>query len=80
MSEIAIATAGSSLNTVRRQRQLNPSARTRDQSGIYTPSGAYVPSRSFCLLFAVAVLLNTFGLIGDPVVWMRQTLPFLMPR
>ena len=30
--------------------------------------------------FAIAVMLNSLGLIGDPFVWMRQTLPFLMPR
>jgi hypothetical protein len=140
MSEVAIATGGSRLDAVRGPRKLNPSARTHDQSGIYTPKGACLPSRSlrktflmppilitgfflvlglyslwalanelrtgiatgrrstidvrenpggFCLLifikaafvcFAVAVLLNALGLIGDPFVWMRQNLPFLMPR
>jgi hypothetical protein len=30
--------------------------------------------------FACAVVLHAFGLIGDPFVWMRQTLPFLIPR
>lgn len=30
--------------------------------------------------FALAVLLNAFGLTGDPFIWMRQKLPFLMPR
>ena len=30
--------------------------------------------------FAAAVVLNAFGLIGDPFVWMRHYLPFLMPR
>jgi hypothetical protein len=30
--------------------------------------------------FAFAVVLHAFGLIGDPFVWMRQNLPFLMPR
>ena len=43
----------------------------------------------FCLLIciraafvclAVAVLLNAFGLIGNPFSWMRRNLPFLMPR
>jgi hypothetical protein len=29
--------------------------------------------------FTCAVVLHAFGLIGDPLVWMRQTLPFLMP-
>jgi hypothetical protein len=29
--------------------------------------------------FAFAVVLHAFGLIGDPMVWMRQTLPFLLP-
>jgi hypothetical protein len=30
--------------------------------------------------FACAVVLHAFGLIGDPFVWMREYLPFLMPR
>jgi hypothetical protein len=30
--------------------------------------------------FAAAVVLHAFGLIGDPFVWMRHYLPFLMPR
>jgi hypothetical protein len=30
--------------------------------------------------FAAAVVLNAFGLIGDPFVWTRRYLPFLMPR
>jgi hypothetical protein len=30
--------------------------------------------------FAFAMVLHAFGLTGDPLVWMRQTLPFLMPR
>jgi uncharacterized membrane protein YjgN (DUF898 family) len=30
--------------------------------------------------FSIAVVLNAFGLIGDPFLWMRQTFPFLMPR
>jgi hypothetical protein len=46
------------------------------------PGGFYLIQ--FCkacfVCFAVAVLLNAFGLIGDPFVWMRQNLPFLMPK
>jgi hypothetical protein len=30
--------------------------------------------------FAVAVLLNAFGLISDPLVWAHTYLPFLMPK
>jgi len=30
--------------------------------------------------FAIAVVLNAFGMIGDPFIWMQQTFPFLMPR
>jgi hypothetical protein len=30
--------------------------------------------------FAFAVVLHAFGLISDPMVWMQQALPFLMPR
>lgn len=46
------------------------------------PGGFYllifIKAAFVCL--AVAVLLNAFGVIGDPFVWMRQNLPFLMPR
>jgi hypothetical protein len=34
----------------------------------------------FVIGLAIAVLLHAFGLIGDPFVWMREYLPFLMPR
>jgi hypothetical protein len=34
----------------------------------------------FMIGLAIAVLLHAFGLIGDPFVWMREYLPFLMPR
>jgi len=30
--------------------------------------------------FAIAVILNAFGLIGDPFVWAHTYLPFLMPK
>jgi hypothetical protein len=30
--------------------------------------------------FAVAVILNAFGMIGDPFVWFARTFPFLVPR
>jgi hypothetical protein len=32
------------------------------------------------ICFATAVVLHAFGLIGDPVAWMRHYLPFLVPR
>ena len=34
----------------------------------------------FVICLAIAVLLHAFGLTGDPFVWMRDYLPFLMPR
>jgi hypothetical protein len=34
----------------------------------------------FVIGLAIAVSLHAFGLIGDPFVWMREYLPFLMPR
>jgi hypothetical protein len=46
------------------------------------PGGFYLvmACKAAFVCFAVAVLLNSLGLIGDPFVWMRQNLPFLMPR
>jgi hypothetical protein len=46
------------------------------------PGGFYlvVFCKAAFVCFAVAVILNALGLIGDPFVWMRRTLPFLMPR
>ena len=38
----------------------------------------FVKAVFVCL--STAVVLHAFGLIGDPFVWMRQNLPFLMPR
>ena len=32
------------------------------------------------ICFSIAVLLHAFGWIGDPFIWMRQNLPFLMPK
>jgi hypothetical protein len=34
----------------------------------------------FVICLAIAVLLHALGLIGDPFVWMRAYLPFLMPK
>jgi hypothetical protein len=34
----------------------------------------------FVIGLAIAVLLHALGLIGDPFVWMRAYLPFLMPK
>ena len=46
------------------------------------PGGFYLTM--FCkaafVCFAIAVILNALGLIGDPFVWLAQTFPFLMPR
>lgn len=63
------------------------------RSGSTTNRGMTIDAKEnpggFCLVmlckagfvcFAIAVLLNALGLIGDPLVWMRQNLPFLMPR
>jgi hypothetical protein len=46
------------------------------------PGGFYllVFIKAAFICFSIAVLLHAFGLIGDPFVWMRQNLPFLMPR
>jgi hypothetical protein len=46
------------------------------------PGGFYllVFIKAAFVCFAAAVVLNAFGLIGDPLVWMRQNLPFLMPK
>jgi hypothetical protein len=32
------------------------------------------------IAFSAAVVLHAFDLIGDPFVWARHYLPFLMPR
>lgn len=37
-------------------------------------------TKTVFISFALAVVLHAFGLIGDPFAWVRQTLPFLMPR
>jgi hypothetical protein len=46
------------------------------------PGGFYllIFIKAAFVCFAVAVLLNAFGLVGDPFIWMRHNLPFLMPR
>jgi hypothetical protein len=46
------------------------------------PGGYYllIFIKAAFVCFAVAVLLNAFGLTGDPFIWMRQNLSFLMPR
>jgi hypothetical protein len=46
------------------------------------PGGFYllVFVKAAFVCFATAVVLHGFGLIGDPLVWMRHYLPFLMPR
>jgi len=42
------------------------------------PGGFYllISIKAAFVCFAAAVLLNSFGLIGAPFVWMRQNLPF----
>lgn len=30
--------------------------------------------------FVVAIILNAFGVIGDPFIWAHTYLPFLMPK
>jgi hypothetical protein len=36
--------------------------------------------RAALICFAVAVILNAFGVIGDPFTWAHTYLPFLMPK
>jgi hypothetical protein len=36
--------------------------------------------RAAFLYFAVAVILNAFGVISDPFIWAHTYLPFLMPK
>jgi hypothetical protein len=36
-----------------------------------------VACKAGCICFAVAVLLNALGLIGDPFAWMARTFPFM---
>ena len=65
--------------------------RTGVAAGRYRNSGIDVrenPGGFYLLVFikaafvcvATAIVLHAFGLIGDPFVWMRHYLPFLMPR
>jgi hypothetical protein len=46
-------------------------------------SGGFYPTM-FCkaafVSLAVAVILNAFGVIGDPFAWFARTFPFLVPR
>lgn len=46
------------------------------------PGGFYLIQfvKTCFVCFAIAVLLNTLGLIGDPYIWLKQNLPFLAPR
>jgi hypothetical protein len=46
------------------------------------PSGFYllVVIKVFFICFSTAVVLNAFGLIGDPFAWMRYYFPYMMPR
>ncbi len=46
------------------------------------PGGFYLTvfRKSALVIFAVAVILNAFGMIGDPFVFVARNLPFLMPR
>jgi hypothetical protein len=60
-----------------------PEGRSRHASFNVEPSrGAFylfVFCRAAFASFAIAVVLNAFGMIGDPFVWMHHNLPFLMP-
>jgi len=46
------------------------------------PGGFYLYTLANVLfvIFAIAVLLNALGLIGDPFVWIKQTLWFMKFR
>jgi hypothetical protein len=64
---------------------LNPLAPACDQPGMISALARRIlTSVEFetgtFVSFAVAVLLNTFGVIGDPFVWAHTYLPFLMPK
>jgi hypothetical protein len=37
-------------------------------------------TKSAFVCFVVAIILNAFGLIGDPFIWAHTYLPFLMPK
>jgi hypothetical protein len=59
-------------------------ARSRNSSyNVKESPGAFyliVFCKAAFVSFAIAVVLNAFGMIGDPFVWMHQNLPFLMPK
>jgi hypothetical protein len=46
------------------------------------PGGFYLVMlcKAGFVCFAVAVILNALGLIGDPFVWVQQTFPFLVRK
>ena len=46
------------------------------------PGGFYllVMCKAAFVCFATVVILNAFGLIGDPFVWVQHTLPSLIPK
>jgi hypothetical protein len=48
-------------------------------SGIFLFVGLYALWAAFAC-FAAAILLNALGLTGDPFVWARSYLPFLLPK
>jgi hypothetical protein len=58
-------------------------ARSRNSSfNVRESPGAFyliVFCKAAFVSFAIAIVLNAFGLIGDPFVWMHRNLPFLMP-
>jgi hypothetical protein len=58
------------------------SGRNRDVDVREYPGWFYllIFTKTAFVSFAFAVVLHAFGLIGDPLLWMRQTLPFLLPR
>ena len=58
-------------------RNRNSTIDVRDNPGGFYLS-IFVKAAFMC--FAIAVVLHALGLIGDPFLWMRQNLPFLMPR
>ena len=58
-------------------RGRNSSIDVRDNAGGFYLM-VFVKAGFIC--FATAVVLHAFGLIGDPFLWMRQNLPFLVPK
>jgi len=60
----------------------NATSRTTIINVRENPGGFYlvVFCKAVFVSFAIAAILNAFGLIGDPFVWFAQTFPFLVRK